>query len=50
MFKETILVTSPDKPLPRAAKDTIQRKLVLNLYADEIDKLYVSLVVRSEYL
>lgn len=41
VFKETILVSYPDKPLPRAGKGTVQRKLALDLYADEIEKLYV---------
>ena len=37
-----ILVTHPDKPLPRAGKGTILRKQATALYEKEIDALYVS--------
>ncbi|EKM49837.1 uncharacterized protein PHACADRAFT_154467, partial [Phanerochaete carnosa HHB-10118-sp] len=40
VFKETILVASPNKPLPRSGKGTVQRKITLDLYAPEIEKLY----------
>ncbi|GJE98682.1 putative NRPS-like protein biosynthetic cluster [Phanerochaete sordida] len=40
VFKEMIIVTTPDKPLPRAGKGTIIRKQALNAYSEEIDKLY----------
>ena len=39
IFKELILVTDPAKPLPRASKNTIQRKMALQLYAEEIEDL-----------
>lgn len=39
VFKEMILVTPPDKPMQRAAKGTIMRKLVLKSYAEEIEAL-----------
>ena len=39
IFKEMILVTSPEKPLPRAGKGTIIRKQATQLYAEEINKL-----------
>lgn len=39
VFKEMILVTSPDKPLPRAPKGTIIRKQALALYQEEIERL-----------
>ena len=39
IFKEMILVTDPDKPLPRAAKGTIIRKQALAFYKDEIEQL-----------
>ena len=42
IFKEMILVTDPARPFPRAAKGTILRKQALELYEDEIKKLYVS--------
>lgn len=38
--KSFVLVTTPDKPLIRAAKGTIQRMASLTQYAAEIDKLY----------
>ncbi|EPQ57834.1 acetyl-CoA synthetase-like protein [Gloeophyllum trabeum ATCC 11539] len=40
IFKEMILVTDPARPMARAAKGTVMRKLTLGLYADEIDALY----------
>ncbi|KZT25929.1 acetyl-CoA synthetase-like protein [Neolentinus lepideus HHB14362 ss-1] len=40
IFKEMILITDPAKPMARAAKGTVQRKLTLALYAEEIDALY----------
>ncbi|KAJ3758360.1 acetyl-CoA synthetase-like protein [Lentinula raphanica] len=40
IYKETILVSSLDKPLPRAAKGTILRKATYQLYEKEIDRLY----------
>ena len=39
IFKEMILVTDPDKPLPRAAKGTLIRKQVLEVYKEEIEQL-----------
>ena len=47
IFKEMILVTDPSKPLPRAPKGTIIRKQATNLYAAEIDRLYVLLHLRD---
>lgn len=38
--KAHILFTSPGKPMLRAGKGTVQRKLTLNAYADEIEGLY----------
>ncbi|KAJ7892397.1 putative aminoadipate reductase [Mycena leptocephala] len=40
IFKEMILFTSPDKPLPRAGKGTVLRKAAIALYASEIDSIY----------
>ncbi|KZT19320.1 acetyl-CoA synthetase-like protein [Neolentinus lepideus HHB14362 ss-1] len=40
IFKEMILITDPAKPMARAAKGTVQRKMTLALYAEEIDALY----------
>ena len=40
IFKELILVTRPDKPLPRTEKGTVMRKLALRAYNDEIEKMY----------
>jgi long-subunit acyl-CoA synthetase (AMP-forming) len=39
IFKEMILVTSPSKPLPRAAKGTVNRKAAVVLYDEEIRAL-----------
>jgi hypothetical protein len=41
VYKEMILVTKPDKPLPRAGKGTVQKKAALKIYDDEIEALYV---------
>ncbi|EKM52305.1 uncharacterized protein PHACADRAFT_260612 [Phanerochaete carnosa HHB-10118-sp] len=40
IFKEMIIVTSPDKPLPRAAKGTVIRFQTIQLYSEEINELY----------
>ncbi|KAJ3997443.1 hypothetical protein F5050DRAFT_1419742 [Lentinula boryana] len=40
IFKEMILITSPDKPLPRVGKGTVARKAALALYEPEINELY----------
>ena len=37
IYKEMILFTSKDKPLPRAGKGSLMRKAALSLYASEID-------------
>lgn len=39
IFKELIIVTDPSKPLPRASKSTIQKKMALQAYAQEIENL-----------
>ena len=39
IFKEMIIIADPDKPLPRAAKGNVSRKLALQLYDEEIEKL-----------
>ncbi|KAF8901178.1 acetyl-CoA synthetase-like protein [Gymnopilus junonius] len=40
IFKEMILITSPNKPLPRAGKGTVMRKAALSAYHDEIEEIY----------
>ncbi|KAF5362791.1 hypothetical protein D9757_011015 [Collybiopsis confluens] len=40
IFKEMILIASPDKPLPRVGKGTVARKAALALYESEINELY----------
>ncbi|KAJ7776525.1 putative aminoadipate reductase [Mycena maculata] len=40
IFKEMILFSSRDKPLPRAAKGTVMRKAAIALYAEEIEATY----------
>jgi hypothetical protein len=39
LFKEMILITSEEKPLPRAGKGTVMRKLSLQVYNEEIEAL-----------
>jgi len=39
IFKEMILITSRDKPLPRAGKGTVLRKVSLQSYDSEIEAL-----------
>jgi len=36
-----IIITSPDKPLPRSAKGTVQRALALEVYREELERLYL---------
>ncbi len=38
--RQLVMLTSPDKPFPRAGKGTIQRGAAVKLYKDEIDRLY----------
>ncbi|KAI1758278.1 hypothetical protein F4782DRAFT_544611 [Xylaria castorea] len=38
--KELIIFTSPEKPFSRASKGTIQRRLSIDAYKDEIEDLY----------
>ena len=38
--KAHVLFTKPEKPMLRAGKGTVQRRLTLTAYADEIDALY----------
>ena len=38
--KDMILIAKPDKPFPRSGKGSIQRRLLLDLYAQEIDEVY----------
>lgn len=40
IHRNMILFTSADKPMLRAGKGTVQRKLSLELYKDEFDSLY----------
>ncbi|KAJ3715279.1 hypothetical protein DFJ43DRAFT_1007325 [Lentinula guzmanii] len=40
LYKEMILVTDPEKPLPRVGKGTIAKKAALALYEQEINELY----------
>lgn len=42
IMKDFIMFTGPDKPMPRAGKDTVQRYATLKLYADEFEALYSS--------
>lgn len=38
--KVMILFTKPDKPMLRASKGTVQRKVTLEAYKEEIERLY----------
>ncbi|KAG2076565.1 putative aminoadipate reductase [Suillus decipiens] len=40
IFKEMILVTRSEKPMPRAAKGTVNKKTSIKLYEEEINVLY----------
>ncbi|KAI9058660.1 acetyl-CoA synthetase-like protein [Trametes sanguinea] len=40
IFKEMIMVTSPNKPLEYTAKGTPRRQVCINAYSEEIDALY----------
>ncbi|KAJ3918426.1 acetyl-CoA synthetase-like protein [Lentinula edodes] len=40
IYKETILISAPEKPLPRAAKGTILRKAAYQLYEKAINRIY----------
>ncbi|KAJ7689673.1 acetyl-CoA synthetase-like protein [Mycena rosella] len=42
IFKEMILFTSREKPLPRAGKGTVMRKAAIQQYAPEIDAIYTA--------
>ncbi|KAG6810396.1 putative NRPS-like protein biosynthetic cluster [Tricholoma furcatifolium] len=42
IFKEMILITSREKPLPRTGKGTVMRKMALKAYNDEIEGLYAT--------
>lgn len=39
IFKEMILVTSKEKPMPRAGKGTVTKKATIKQYEAEIDAL-----------
>jgi hypothetical protein len=40
IYKEMIIFTTAEKPLPRVGKGTVARKAAIALYTPEIDKLY----------
>ncbi|KAH8157064.1 hypothetical protein CIB48_g11185 [Xylaria polymorpha] len=40
IIRNMIMFTSPSKPMLRAGKGTVQRKMTLDLYASELDSLY----------
>lgn len=47
IFKEMILVTSPDKPMFRVAKGTVSKKPTVQMYQGEIDALWVILFMNT---
>ena len=42
IMKNFVIFTTPEKPMPRAGKDTVQRHAALKLYAEEFKALYTS--------
>ena len=40
IMRNFVMFTKPDKPLPRAGKETVQRYAALKVYADEFKALY----------
>ena len=38
IFREMVILTESDKPLPRAAKGNVIRKVALDAYADAIEQ------------
>ncbi|KAF5392669.1 hypothetical protein D9757_000930 [Collybiopsis confluens] len=50
VYKEMILIASPSKPLPRAAKGTIMRQQAFNVYAKEIDEIYDSVQTHTDFI
>ncbi|EKM50011.1 uncharacterized protein PHACADRAFT_130503 [Phanerochaete carnosa HHB-10118-sp] len=48
IFKEMILVTDPDKSLPRAAKRTIIRNQALAIYKEKIEQLYETISASTD--
>ncbi|KAJ6455206.1 hypothetical protein C8R45DRAFT_1111581 [Mycena sanguinolenta] len=50
IFKEMILFTSKDKPLPRAGKGTVLRRAALTLYAPEINAIYDAVEEQTVYV
>ncbi|EEB97205.1 hypothetical protein MPER_03523 [Moniliophthora perniciosa FA553] len=40
IYKEMIIITLSDRPLPRTPKDTVIRKQALKVYEQDIDELY----------
>ncbi|KAF8547028.1 acetyl-CoA synthetase-like protein, partial [Imleria badia] len=49
IFKEMILITSPDKPLLRTPKGSIQKKATIKAYGAEIDALYNAAEATSQF-
>lgn len=47
IFKEMILITAPNKPLPRVGKGSVARKEALALYETEIKNLSVNFLPLS---
>ncbi|CAA7263094.1 unnamed protein product [Cyclocybe aegerita] len=47
IYKEMVLITKREKPLPRSPKGSVMRKAALQLYEVEIEDLYTSVEVTS---
>ncbi|KAI0896934.1 hypothetical protein F4806DRAFT_487004 [Annulohypoxylon nitens] len=48
IHRDMIAFTSPDKPMLRAGKGTVQRKLTVDMYALELDALYQAKELHDE--
>lgn len=40
LAQDKIILAKPEKPFPRAGKGTVQRKMAVTLYQDEIEEIY----------
>ncbi|KAK7416594.1 hypothetical protein QQX98_005065 [Neonectria punicea] len=40
LYRDFVVFTSPDRPLPKATKGTVQRVPALQLYAEELERVY----------
>lgn len=48
IHRDMVIFTSPEKPMPRAGKGTVQRQATVDLYAAELDALYNESAIRPD--